>query len=691
MSENLTAYDKYIEKITNIFLDGIKNKNLSFQKKWKPSSLMEDVPHNPKSKKAYKGMNSLILDIVHEEKMYDNNTWLTYAQIKEFGGTVRKGEKGTPIAFFTRSKKEEIVNEKGEKETLETKLKRPVFKQYTVFNLNQTTLEKDQFKELYKDGFQIGKFNDIKNIENIKKNLDLELVHKNMDKAYYRPAEDKIFLPLKEQFKSEASYYSTFLHELGHATGHEKRLNRKELFDNYNISNESRAKEELRAEIYSYLQAKDLGIDLDLENHQSYVKSWANLLKEDKRELVNAIKDSFQMMKYVKENYIKDSLENQEQEKEITPPLKENLTKTETLKELENKINDFANQKIDEKDYLIQKESLVNNLLTFENDRELEKTFKELERRLNINQDEQGKYSNENRSYSYQNRINLYTELINKIDSADYQMIEEDLTPVDLSKDYSFATSISKAQATELYKKASKAIQHTENEMLYFKVEDKIVNVFAKNGIYTISNEKSYSDDIFDINNTFFSGKGKVLKDKKEAARESTKESFAGERKKYDNEYTKLPLDEILKYHGYDEVREKSSRNSKVVSNGTEKIVINRVKSGDYLYFTTDNTEKGNIYTFAKNRGTTVKELLLNQDINNLTKHNIAINSNTYNPAMLTKFENLGKYNISRMDYLGGQRQIKKDILKEFDNIKIDKFGNAVFPVYTVEGEEKKY
>lgn len=52
-------------------------------------------------------------------------------------------------------------------------------------------------------------------------------------KSFLKPSErartrcvDRIVLPERSQFKSSDMYYATALHELGHATGHESRLNR---------------------------------------------------------------------------------------------------------------------------------------------------------------------------------------------------------------------------------------------------------------------------------------------------------------------------------------------------------------------------------------------------------------------------------------------------------------------------------
>lgn len=50
------------------------------------------------------------------------------------------------------------------------------------------------------------------------------MIHGN--NAYYSPIKDNIVLPEKKQFADAGSYYAVTLHELGHWTGHESRLNR---------------------------------------------------------------------------------------------------------------------------------------------------------------------------------------------------------------------------------------------------------------------------------------------------------------------------------------------------------------------------------------------------------------------------------------------------------------------------------
>jgi len=296
-----TAYEQYINQISDIFFEGIKNDNLKFNKPWTAAQLQEIAPHNPMTKNTYKGLNSLVLEAIQMDKNYKSGAWLTFNQIKALGGSVQKGEKSTPIGFFTKTKKVKTKDTQGQDVEELQELKNPIFKKYAVFNLEQTTgIEKEKFNEIYNNYDRLTNFNELETVEKIIEQVDIDIIHRYQEEAYYSPSEDKIFLPNKEQFKSETAYYSTLLHELGHATGHTSRLNRN-LSSNDEIEY---AKEELRAEIYSYLQAKELGIGYDLQNHQSYVKSWASILDNNKFEMVEAIRDSLKMVKYVNEHYI---------------------------------------------------------------------------------------------------------------------------------------------------------------------------------------------------------------------------------------------------------------------------------------------------------------------------------------------------------------------------------------------------
>lgn len=112
------------------------------------------------------------------------------------------------------------------------------------------------------------------------------------DRAFYSPLRDQIVLPQAQQFRTEADYWSTLLHELVHSTGHATRLNRE------GITSSSRrfgdpvyAFEELVAELGSAFMCAQLGVFGDVQ-HDSYLEHWLKVLREDKRALFRAAKQA---------------------------------------------------------------------------------------------------------------------------------------------------------------------------------------------------------------------------------------------------------------------------------------------------------------------------------------------------------------------------------------------------------------
>lgn len=119
------------------------------------------------------------------------------------------------------------------------------------------------------------------------------------DRAFYRPSEDRIYLPNREQFFSTYDYASTALHELAHATGAAHRLNRKLTGS---TSQESYAQEELVAEITSCFLSSELPVkqtEEHIRNHQAYVQSWIRQIREKPESLIRAIQSAEQASNYL--------------------------------------------------------------------------------------------------------------------------------------------------------------------------------------------------------------------------------------------------------------------------------------------------------------------------------------------------------------------------------------------------------
>jgi antirestriction protein ArdC len=76
-----------------------------------------------------RGANVLLLGC----QEYESPFWLSFKQAKELGGSVRKGEKATPVIFWKWLEGHDLNPETGEKETRRV----PLLRYFSAFNLSQ--------------------------------------------------------------------------------------------------------------------------------------------------------------------------------------------------------------------------------------------------------------------------------------------------------------------------------------------------------------------------------------------------------------------------------------------------------------------------------------------------------------------------------------------------------------------------
>ena len=241
----------------------------------------------------YKGIN--VLHLISQER--DDQRWMTYKQAADAGAQVRKGEKGTGIQYWKFSD-EHIKKDAAGKPILDgdgkpvkeiIRLERPRAFFATVFNAEQIDgLPPIQRKEQT--------WNPIERAEGILAASGAEINHNGGSRAFYRPSTDSIHLPDKGQFPNAENYYATALHELGHWTGHQDRLDRDLA---HPFGSEGYAKEELRAEIASMILGDELGIGHDPSQHAAYVGSWIKKLQDDPLEVFRAAADAEKIQAYV--------------------------------------------------------------------------------------------------------------------------------------------------------------------------------------------------------------------------------------------------------------------------------------------------------------------------------------------------------------------------------------------------------
>lgn len=274
-------------------IEDLKTGAAPWQKPWRPGEL--HPPMNPVSGTVYSGINRLMLS----RKGYADPRWMTLKQANSLDCRVRKGEKSQTIVFWQFTKEEPALDDNG-KPVLDgdgnqvmnkVELARPVARFSSVFHVSQL----DGDVPPLAPSTLIRDWDPNEKAEAILRNSGAVIKHNQRNRAFYSPAKDEISLPTLDRFQTPGDYYSTALHELGHWTGHESRMGRE--FGPF--GSEVYAKEELRAEIASWMLGQDMGIGYDPGQHLAYVDSWIKVLEQDPYEIVRACRDAEKIKQYV--------------------------------------------------------------------------------------------------------------------------------------------------------------------------------------------------------------------------------------------------------------------------------------------------------------------------------------------------------------------------------------------------------
>lgn len=363
------AYEKIKDErkqlVNKIITNLKKGYILPWKQTWNSQSLR---PHNPVSNAFYKGGNRLKLMIEAFNNEYNDSRWITYKQAEKMGWQVKKGEKGTLLEKWIFTEEKEIINEDGTKERKIVELEKPKVNYFYVYNakqihgipeLNVVPKTKDEIYHL---------------AENVIKSSACPIEEITQPRAFYFPKNDKITLPPRDSFDSYENFLGVTLHEMGHSTGHETRLNRPIL---NMFGTPEYAKEELIAELTSLFTKSDLGININdnsLENHSAYIQSWIKVLEDDPNELFRACVSANQASKLLIDNY--EKYLEQIQENEIinnnkTQPIRNEIEKNDNQEPLikpEDSKNIIKNIKRDfQRNNFKCTEKLINNILNLNN------------------------------------------------------------------------------------------------------------------------------------------------------------------------------------------------------------------------------------------------------------------------------------------------------------------------------------
>ena len=272
--------------VTEKIIEQLEHGTVPWHKPWTNAGM----PTNLISKKAYRGINLMLLSMLG----YEQNFFLTFKQQQEIKGSVKKDEKPHMVAYWNFPDRKED-GEQPEQEERESK--KAILRYYLVYNVSQCTGIDDKIPPV-----TVREAQPLVACDAIVSGMPNPPTIKHKEaRAYYSPLADLVNMPKQSTFESDESYYATLFHELVHSTGHHSRLDRFGLIQMSEISDGKHAYsfEELIAEIgSSYLQCY-AGISSQFEQSAAYVAGWLQVLKNDHRFVISASSAAQKAVDYI--------------------------------------------------------------------------------------------------------------------------------------------------------------------------------------------------------------------------------------------------------------------------------------------------------------------------------------------------------------------------------------------------------
>jgi antirestriction protein ArdC len=248
----------------------------------------------------YTGINLILMNNTPHPIPY----FLTFNQVKEQNGQIRKGAKAEMVIYFnvyykdnqdrTLSREEARTRSNNGEEIQVLKF----IKYYNVFNIADIEGIKFEIPEIeLKANEKIERCESI--IEQMANRPEFKCIDGN--RAFYAPSQDFVNMPTIEQFETAEFYYATFFHELIHATGHASRLAREEVMNPQTFGSKPYSREELVAEMGASFLCSSVQIDYDniTENNAAYLAGWLNKLKADSKFIFKAAAEAQKAADYI--------------------------------------------------------------------------------------------------------------------------------------------------------------------------------------------------------------------------------------------------------------------------------------------------------------------------------------------------------------------------------------------------------
>ena len=249
MKEKVNVYQMVTDRVIEQLEKGI----VPWQKPWSGAGLADGGAINYVSRKPYSFLNQMLLGREGE--------YLTFKQIKDLKGNIKKGAKAGIVVFFTMTTqgKKKDVDEDGNEIITEVinMHSYPILKYYHVFHID-----------------------DCEGIESKIKEIEPDDTLKPIEKA-----ENIINGYLSREKKLRFEYRCNRKNEMGIAA----------------FGSESYSKEELVAELGSAMICNAINIDSEkaFKNSVAYLQGWLSKLKNDNKMIIWAASKAEKAAKYI--------------------------------------------------------------------------------------------------------------------------------------------------------------------------------------------------------------------------------------------------------------------------------------------------------------------------------------------------------------------------------------------------------
>lgn len=351
LSKLTTMQKTIVEKV----LENLENENNVWKQSWMPKNGVNSMPHNITTGRAYKGLNAVRLLM----QGYEDPRWLTFNQLEQMdlrfktgpeGESIAKGH-GVPIEIyreydnlkkrnFDRNDPEFVAFTEDEKIKYMKENVAAVTKSAIVFNASLVNgIESYVVPEVEVDTRERNE-----KLDKLMNSWEAKITYNAGLTPCYMPSHDSIAMPESSLFESKEAFYGTALHEIGHSTGHRSRLNRDLSGD---FGTELYAKEELKAEFGAVLMCIEHGVTLNeshIQNHAAYIQNWQQAIRDNPKELINAIRDAQRIATYVNEKMAVKDLNQEDGAEDGTQPAERKAAPAAGINE-ENNVGEITQEK----------------------------------------------------------------------------------------------------------------------------------------------------------------------------------------------------------------------------------------------------------------------------------------------------------------------------------------------------------